>query len=139
MLVEDADELLRFVQRDLVDMTLVHGEYTPHVASDGAEVVRNDDDRNAFLVERAQHLREADLRVAVDPGGRLIEDQELGIRRERASDQDPLLLPTGQLADTAARELGHADAFEHTDGLLAFGAREATEATLRSAACKNDF
>ena len=89
--------------------------------------MRNDDDRNSVPVECAQDLREADLRVAIHAGRRLVEDQKLGVGRERARDQDALLLAAGQLTDAPARELRHSDAFERAHGKLALGAREATE------------
>ena len=101
--------------------------------------MRDDHDRDAAGVERAQHLRELELRVAIDACGRLVEDQQLRVGCERARDQDALLLAAGQLTDASARELCHADAFERTNGLPAFFACESAEAALRGTAGEDDL
>ena len=45
----------------------------------------------------------------VDPGGGLVEHQQVGLAGQRAGDEDALLLPAAQLGHAEARAVGQPD------------------------------
>src|SRR5690606_18006176 len=57
--------------------------------------VRDDDHRDAFLVEIAEELHDLRSGLCIERAGRLVGQQDLGIVDERARDGDALLLTTG--------------------------------------------
>ena len=61
-----------------------------------AELVGDQHDGGAAVLEAAQRVGQRLLAGQVDPGGRLVEDEQVGLAGERAGDQHPLLLPAGQ-------------------------------------------
>src|SRR4051812_40120485 len=62
-------------------------------ALDGAELVRDEQDRDVEVaVEPVEQRRERLLRADVDACGRLVEDDQLGLRRERLRDERTLPL-----------------------------------------------
>ena len=77
------------------------------------EVVRDDDRRQRQL---AQHLLQLDPhgrpRVGVERGQRLVEEQGLGVARERAREADALALPARQLSGADLREVRDPQALE---------------------------
>ena len=61
-------------------------------------VVRHEDRGGAARLEDVAHLeRQALAQVDVEVGERLVEQQQLRARRERARERDALLLPAGEL------------------------------------------
>ena len=66
-------------------------EHEPHVVID-------QEDRRAAVDDLAQVAAERDRLLGVEPGGRLVEAEQLGPRRQRAGDGDELALALGQLA-----------------------------------------
>src|SRR6202795_2679203 len=70
---------------------------------DDADVVADEDEGDlALAVQVVEQRVEARLRLGIDASRRLVQDQELGVRDQRAGDEDPLLLPGGQRADARA-------------------------------------
>ena len=68
---------------------------------DRAELVREEEDRHAELaVQLAEQPGERLLRVDVHAGGRLVQDEQLGLGRERLGDERPLLLAAGKALTT---------------------------------------
>ena len=63
-----------------------------------AHVVVDQEDRRAAVDDLAQVTAERDRLVGVESGGRLVEAEQLGPRRQRAGDGDELALALGQLA-----------------------------------------
>ncbi len=70
--------------------------------SDGRQTMGNDDER-ATCRHELQVALDDGFALSVQGGGRLIEDQDLGIDRERAGDGDALALATRQVARRARR------------------------------------
>ena len=66
------------------------------------------------LEPRQQFLPAAE----VQPGGGLVEQQQLGVGHHRPGDQHPLAFAFGERAVGAFGEVFGADAFQHVDGLL---------------------
>ena len=65
-----------------------------------------------------QGVGERLLALQVDPGGRLVEHEQVGLAGERAGDQHPLLLAAGQRGDAVPGLVGEADRLERgLDGL----------------------
>src|SRR5256885_14609486 len=70
------------------------------VLTDGRQVVANHEDGLAvLLVNLFQHFHDRPRGLRVNPRGRLIEQQEIRLRRQRARHQDTLLLPAGKLRE----------------------------------------
>ena len=65
------------------------------------ELVTDEDDGDALRPEPAQHVEERGRFVAADRGGRLVQQQELRLQRERLGDLDDL-----HLRDRERRHLG---------------------------------
>ena len=70
------------------------------------EVVGREHDRLAGAVELDDELDHPVLRAGVERGGRLVEQQHLGVHHEHRRDRDPLLLAARQLVRRAVGEPG---------------------------------
>src|SRR5581483_5742759 len=79
------------------------------------------------LLELEEQVHDLRLDRDVERGDRLVEDQELGLERERARDADALALPARELVRVARREaLVEADEVEQLgDALARVGPRAA--------------
>ena len=67
-------------------------------------------------VQRDQQIADLVPFGVVHSGGRLVEQQQLGLARERARDLDMALAAVGQILRVCAGELGHADSLERALG-----------------------
>src|SRR5665648_263500 len=67
------------------------------------------DHRQALAVELLQQVEEPQLVRHVEGGGRLVEQQELGLLHERLRQYDELLLATRELREPAPSQLGDAE------------------------------
>src|SRR5258706_10119327 len=65
--------------------------------------VRGEEDRLALAQEQAQLLPHEGARLRIEPGGRLVEEEELRIVHERAREHEAALHAAGQLLDAASR------------------------------------
>ena len=83
-----------------------------------ADLVRHQQHRAAFLGERADHAQHLADQLGVERRGRLVEQQHLGVHRQRAGDGDALLLPAREPRRVGLGLVGEADA-----GELGLGAR----------------
>jgi hypothetical protein len=81
-------------------------------ASNWSWVTRSAGDAR-ILQDRAHLDRQALAQVDVEVAERLVEQQELGLRRQRARQRDALLLAARQLVRVRARRVGQADELEH--------------------------
>lgn len=89
------------------------GQEQDHVGPTGVgQVVGRDDDRpspGALLVDgRVDEL----ARDGVEPGDRLVEQEQLGLLGQALGDEGALALPAGQLAQLAASQVGEVHALE---------------------------
>src|SRR5918994_4063347 len=83
------------------------------VALDGSELVRDVDDGGAELgVELLQKGGERLLGVGVDARGRLVEDDQIGLRGERLRDVGALLLPAREPLDGLVHLVDEANSFD---------------------------
>ena len=81
------------------------------VALDGAELVRDVEDRRAeLLVETREQRRKRLLRLNVDAGGRLVEDEQRRLGGQRLGDERALLLAAGERLQRGVGALGEPDA-----------------------------
>src|SRR5690606_21359777 len=77
------------------------------------EVVHGHHDRGAARGGQAGHRFEGEqLVVQVEVGGGLVEDQDLGVLRDRAGDRDPLPFTAAELVH---RPVGEAVEIDHVD------------------------
>src|SRR6266566_3813665 len=94
------------------DDAAVHREHAREVRHHAREIVRGDEDRAAVAREIAEKGHELLLRRGIDAGGRLIQQQQLGIGRQGAREKDALTLSTRQGLDRPPREIVRLDAAE---------------------------
>ena len=84
---------------------------------DGGEIVADEQDRGAeLLAQRVDEVEHLGLDRRVEAGGRLVEDEQGRVLRQRHGDDDALLHAAGQLVRKArhdARGVGDAHAAEH--------------------------
>ncbi len=77
------------------------------------------------LGEAVQRAQDRGLRDRVHGGQRLVHEEQLGLLRERARQEDALLLPAGEAADGAVGQRLHAHLNERRRRRIALGARHA--------------
>ena len=75
-------------------------------------LVGDQQDGRAACDETLDDAGEALLAGEVDPGGRLVEDQQVRLRGQRASDEDPLLLTPGEDGGAVLGPVGQVDGLE---------------------------
>ena len=102
----------------------------------GAELVRHVEDRHAERAsEPFEQLRDRLLRLRVDTRRRLVEDEQLGLRRECLRNECPLLLTSGERAQTAVGEPPEPHPFDRlSDGVAILRRQRAEQSRPRSAA-----
>ena len=77
------------------------------------EVVRDEQDRDVEAGEQLVELRaDRGLRVRVERGERLVEEQDLRVARERPRERDTLALAAGELMRPGALEVGDPEPLE---------------------------
>ena len=87
----------------LGDLSAVHEEHARADLSGKAHLVRDDDHRDAVAGEVGDDLQHLADHLGVERGGRLIEEQHIGLHRQRPHDGDTLLLPAGELGGIGVR------------------------------------
>ena len=86
----------------LADDAALEDEHAVGDARDDAQVVRDEEHREAEIVAQlGEQIEDGGLHRHVERGGDLVADDEVGPRRERARDRDPLPLAAGQLGRVA--------------------------------------
>src|SRR4051794_33730524 len=92
---------------------------------DRAELVRDVEDGDVELaVQSGEQCGERLLRVGVDTGRRLVEDQQPRLRGDRLRDEGALLLPAGEGCNGLACLVAETDAGDRALDGLAVGTRE---------------
>src|SRR4051794_38481144 len=110
--------------------TAVHDDEARGDAARERELLLDQQERESLLAVQAdQDVTYLAHDVRLDTLGRLVQNQELGTERERASDRELLLLAAGQIAAAAVQHaLEHGEELEHAFGeLLAPAARDHAE------------
>lgn len=77
-----------------------------------ADLMRHDQHRHAALREPAHHVQDLARQFRVERGGRLVEEHDAGIERQRAGDRHTLLLTAGKLARIMPGAVAEADRIE---------------------------
>src|SRR5262249_38113828 len=107
----------------LDDLAAVHDADAIAHARDAAEIVADEQDGGAVaLAPLEQEVQHRGLDGHVQPGGRLVHDQERGAGDERHRDDDALLLTAGELMRIAFHHAGRISQLhlpEHRDRALA--------------------
>ena len=75
-------------------------------------VVRRQDERHAALLQPVEAVPDDVAGLRVEAGGRLVEQQQLGLVDERAGDREPALHAARQRLDLVAGTLGELDEVE---------------------------
>ena len=89
----------------LDDLAGVHHPDPVAQGPDDAEVVGDEEDRRVRLrLERADEVEDARLDRRIEPGRRLVEDQQLRVRGQGDGDHDALLHPARQLVRVALED-----------------------------------
>ena len=99
-----------------------------------AQLMGRDDHRQLVLNgQTADHLQHLVDELGIERGGRLVEQQHAGVRRQRASDGDALLLAAGQMPRQRVGAMGKADALKQLTGAaLRVEARQAVHPAQRT-------
>src|SRR5215217_4788065 len=93
------------------------GDYSALVQHDGSiqqglqrtNLVQNDQHRCAGGYTLSQQVGQGLLGSQVDPGGRLVQHQQIRLAGQRSSDQDPLLLSAGERGHLGRRPVSQVD------------------------------
>ena len=80
----------------LDDHPLVHEDDLAGDATRKAHFMRDDEHRHALERQRTHHLQHFATKFGVERRCRLVEQQDLGLHRQRTGNRDALLLATGQ-------------------------------------------
>ncbi len=124
----------------VLDPSVTDPDDPGEVGAEGLEVVGDDPDRDSLATERAKHLDQRGLCLDIDAGGRLVEQQELGLSRKRPCNQDAALLSAGQLVDGSGSQVGDVDALHRAiDGLAVGSAGEPPESRARQTSARDHF
>src|SRR2546422_10504954 len=98
---------------------------------DGAELVRDEEDRHAELaVKLVEQGGEGLLRADVDACSWLVEDEELGLSGERLGDEGALLLTAREARDHRVRLFSEPDPLDRSVDRGAIRAAEAADETV---------
>ena len=85
----------------------VEDEQTIEPIVDTVEIVRRHEYRKPVADELANDFAQRFFRRRIDPGRRLVEQQQFGFLRERACDENALLLPPREIRDPSPGKIGH--------------------------------
>jgi len=77
------------------------------------DIVGGQDNRDTLLAQPADHLPHVAPQLDVDAGGRLVEEQDLRLVRERLGDHHPPLHPSGERHDLAVSLVPEGELAEH--------------------------
>ena len=111
------DECARAALGD--DPAVVHDDEPVAQLLGLVHVVRRDDEGDALALEPEQPVPQHVSRLRVEPGGRLVEEQHLGVVHEAARDGEPALHPARQRLDPVVAALGELGELEQLVGALA--------------------
>ena len=79
----------------------------------------NHEGNHLTIVDHIQHyIDQLSTQGRTQRGKRLVKQEEFRLLAQRAGEEDPPLLPAGELADVAAFVLGHADLLERVAGAV---------------------
>ena len=98
--------------RLLDDRAVGHEEHAVGRLAGEAHLVGDDDHRHAVFGEADHHVEHLVDHLGVERAGRLVEEHQLRLHRERPGDRDALLLAAGELRRHLRRLVGDADAVE---------------------------
>ena len=82
------------------------------------EPVRRDDEGHALVAPLAQQVPHVQAGVRVQPGGRLVEEGDLGVAEQGCGQGDPLALATAQTTDRRAGEGGDVESLDELRGAV---------------------
>ena len=83
-----------------------HGDQVRGVPGGLVEVVQHGDERAPLLVQARAQVHDLELVGDVEERGRLVEQQQVGLLRERHGQPDPLPLTAGELGDEPVAQVG---------------------------------
>ena len=107
----DADQLLG--RPDAHDLSLAdHGDAVGELLG-LVEVVGRQHDRLPERAQRADEIPRSAARGRVEPGGRLVEEHELGVPDQRDAEVETPFLPARERLQLRARLVGKSDQLDH--------------------------
>ncbi len=84
-----------------IDSTVAQHDDAIEDVLNRTELVRDEQYASAIVNSAVHDVAKRFLGCGVDPGHRLVKDQEIRFANQRSRDENPLLLPTGQLGKPA--------------------------------------
>ena len=119
--------------RAVGDDAAVHADDVGQVGGEAVEVMGGEDDRDAVLVQVGEQVQDVVPGRDIDPACRLVEEEELRLPQQGASEEHALLLAAGELADVAAGQITDAETVEHRGDLGTLGLARPRQAAPRRA------
>src|SRR5579862_3655094 len=115
--VLDADRRNQLTRRsESDDLTVIHNRDAVAEPLRFIHVVCRQDDGSPVELELIDQIPKLPPRLRIQPGGGLVEKQEIGVANQRAGEREALLLPPGKASDTGVAlffELHQGDNFRH--------------------------
>ena len=99
-----------------MDEAVLYEDDSVCVVGDGL-LVRDDDDRDALLVEFVKERHDFFAARGVEVAGGFVGEEDVGILHEGASDGDALLLSAREFVGEVVHAVGEADLFEDLGGI----------------------
>src|SRR5207249_9023931 len=96
----------------LDDGALVHEHHAVGGVASKAHLVADDEHGHAAFAQRAHDLEHRAHELRIERAGRLVEQHDAGLERNRAGDGDPLLLAARELARRLLGPVGEADTLQ---------------------------
>ena len=96
----------------LDDDTLIHEDDLIADLAGKPQLVGNHDHGHTSFRKGLHHVQYLTDEFRVERGGRLVEEQQLGLHRQGAGNRDPLLLPPGQLPRVCLTSVPQSDTIE---------------------------
>ena len=101
------------------DLAVVHHDEPVAELLGLVHEVRGEHQRGAAFLELVELVPQQVARLRIETGGRLVEQQQVGLVDQRAGDAHPPLLPAGQGVDLAVGAVAELDEVEQFGGPLA--------------------
>ena len=101
----------------LDDVAAVHEDHAVGDLAGEGHLVGDDEHRHALAGQPAHDREDVTDELGVEGRGRLVEEHELGVHRQRPGDGDALLLTAGELGREGVGLVGQPDLLEVLAGL----------------------
>ena len=130
-----------FGGRTIEQHPLLQHDHTVEIEGDCRQLMGDEEHSRTVVVDQMHdRIAEPSLRLTVDSGDRLVEDEQVRLPRERARDEGALLLADGELVKGRIGKRSETHGFERVlSGIAILGAEPAPPAALAKPACGDEL